>query len=108
MLRAGSGASASPAPSPVTVRELSGLAEQSRTRDCCFSENTEDIADRSSLMDLRKNADVTLDIYFGPKAPAGYEKHWIPTVRGRGWFTYVRLYRPTEASFDNTTAPTLS
>jgi hypothetical protein len=63
-------------------------------------ENDQKIADRSSRMDLRKNADGSVDIYTGPKAPAGYEKNWIPTVPGRNWFAYFRFYQPTEAYFD--------
>jgi hypothetical protein len=58
------------------------------------------IADRSSRMDLVKNADGSVDIYMGPKAPKGFEKNWIPTVPGRGWFTLFRFYAPTEAYFD--------
>lgn len=58
------------------------------------------IADRSSRMDLIKNADGSVDIYMGPKPPEGFEKNWIPTVPGRGWFTLFRLYAPTEAYFD--------
>ena len=62
--------------------------------------NEQKIADRSSRMDLRKNADGSVDIYCGPKAPAGFEKNWIPTVPGKNWFAYFRFYRPTEAYFD--------
>jgi hypothetical protein len=62
--------------------------------------NKEKIADRSSRMDLRKNADGSVDIHCGPKAPAGFEKNWIPTVPGKNWFAYFRLYQPTEAYFD--------
>jgi len=62
--------------------------------------NEQKIADRSSRMDLRKNEDGSVDIYSGPKAPAGYEKNWIPTVPGRNWFAYFRFYQPTEGYFD--------
>jgi hypothetical protein len=62
--------------------------------------NEQKIADRSSRMDLRKNDDGSVDIYCGPKAPAGFEKNWIPTVPGKNWFAYFRFYRPTEAYFD--------
>jgi hypothetical protein len=62
--------------------------------------NEQKIADRSSRMDLRKNEDGSVDIHCGPKAPAGFEKNWIPTVPGRNWFAYFRFYRPTEAYFD--------
>ncbi len=59
-------------------------------------QNKGQIADRSSRMDLRKNADGSVDIYFGPIAPEGFEKNWIPTVPGRAWFTWFRLYAPLE------------
>jgi hypothetical protein len=62
--------------------------------------NEQKIADRSSRMDLRKNDDGSVDIYCGPKAPAGFEKNWIPTVPGKNWFAYFRFYQPTEAYFD--------
>jgi hypothetical protein len=62
--------------------------------------NPQKIADRSSRMDLRKNEDGSIDIHCGPKAPAGFEKNWIPTVPGKNWFAYFRFYQPTEAYFD--------
>jgi hypothetical protein len=62
--------------------------------------NDQRIADRSSRMDLRKNEDGSVDIYCGPKAPAGFEKNWIPTVPGKNWFAYFRFYQPTETYFD--------
>ncbi len=65
----------------------------------CIIDNTQQIADRSSRMDLIKNDDGSVDIYFGPKAPKGKEKNWIPTVPGKGWFAYLRLYAPTEPYF---------
>jgi len=62
--------------------------------------NKQKIADRSSRMDLRTNADGSIDIYAGPKAPKGFEMNWIPTVSGKNWFAYFRFYNPTEAYFD--------
>jgi len=50
-------------------------------------------------------ADGSVDIYFGPQAPAGKEKNWIRTVPGKGWFLYLRFYSPTEAFFDKTWRP---
>ncbi|MEK2689104.1 DUF1254 domain-containing protein [Bdellovibrio sp. GT3] len=47
--------------------------------------------------------EVTL--YFGPTAPAGKEDFWIQTVPGRGWFTYFRIYGPTEPTFNGTWRP---
>ena len=69
----------------------------------CLIDNKEEIADRSSRQpDLVKNADGSVDLYIGPKAPAGFEKNWIPSVPGKAWFPYFRLYAPTEAHFDRT------
>ena len=65
-------------------------------------ENEQRRADRSSREDIKKNADGSVDLYVGPKAPAGFEKNWIPSVPGKAWFPYFRLYAPTEAHFDRT------
>jgi hypothetical protein len=51
------------------------------------------------------NDDGSLDIYFGPKAPAGQETNWIQTVPGKGWFSLLRLYSPTKAWYDKTWRP---
>ena len=53
-------------------------------------------------MELRKNVDGSVDIYAAPKAPAGFEKNWIPTVAGKNCFAYFRFYQPTEGYFDRT------
>jgi hypothetical protein len=69
----------------------------------CLIQNKEQIADRSSRMpDLGKNADGSVDLYFGPTAPKGMEKNWIATAPGRAWFTWFRLYAPLEAYLDKT------
>ena len=51
------------------------------------------------------NADGSVDLYFGPKAPAGKEANWIATVPGKGWFTLFRAYGPLDAWFDKTWQP---
>ena len=57
--------------------------------------------DRSSRDNIEKNADGAVDLYFGPKVPEGKPAtNWIKTIAGRGWFTYFRLYGPTQAYFD--------
>ena len=50
--------------------------------------------------DIMKNADGSVDVYFGPTEPKGFEKNWVQTVPGKGWFPYFRFYDPTEAFFD--------
>ena len=54
---------------------------------------------------LIANADGSVDLYFGPKAPAGKEANWIQTVPGKGWFAIFRLYGPLEPWFDKTWRP---
>ena len=51
------------------------------------------------------NADGSIDLYLGTKAPAGTEKNWLATVPGRGYFAIIRLYSPTEAAFDGSWTP---
>lgn len=64
-------------------------------------QNPERIADRGSRQSgLLKNPDGSVDLYFGPTAPKGYEANWIPTVRGKAWFAYFRLYAALGAYFD--------
>lgn len=54
--------------------------------------------------DIVKNADGSVDVYFGPKAPPGKEANWVQTVPGKGWFAYFRFYAPTEAFFSKSWA----
>jgi hypothetical protein len=59
--------------------------------------------DRSSRDDIVKNADGSVDLYFGPQPVAGKpEQNWIETLPGKVWLTYFRLYGPTQAYFDKT------
>ena len=55
--------------------------------------------------DLAVNPDGSVDLYFGPEAPAGKEKNWIQTVPGKGWCAILRLYGPLEPWFDKTWRP---
>ena len=41
-----------------------------------------------------------MDLYLGPKAPAGQESNWIQTPAGKGWFPWFRFYGPEKALFD--------
>lgn len=48
------------------------------------------------------NEDGSVDLYFGPQAPDGWERNWIETVPGKGWTGIFRLYGPLESFFDQT------
>jgi len=43
---------------------------------------------------VQKNADGSVDIYIGPKAPAGKEANWIYTAPGKKWYPWFRFYGP--------------
>jgi hypothetical protein len=51
------------------------------------------------------NADKSVDVYFGPKAPAGKEDNWVQTVPGMGFSVVLRLYGPLEPWFNKTWRP---
>jgi hypothetical protein len=51
------------------------------------------------------NPDSSVDVWFGPKPPAGKEANWIQTVPGKGWFLVLRIYGPLEPWFDKTWKP---
>jgi hypothetical protein len=55
--------------------------------------------------DLIYNEDGSVDLYFGPTPPEGFENNWTQTVAGKGWFAILRLYGPLEPWFDKTWRP---
>ena len=59
----------------------------------------------STLPALKKNADGSVTVWFGPQAPAGQEGNWVQTRPGKGWNTILRLYAPLEAWFDQSWKP---
>ena len=60
-------------------------------------------ASRSSqIPELQRNADGSVDIYLGPKAPSGKESNWIPTDANRKFELMFRAYGPTEAFLQKT------
>jgi hypothetical protein len=71
----------------------SRLVPALRAALCCPERNQSDV-------NLVKNADGSVDLYFAAKAPAGFENNWIPTVPGKAWLAYFRLYGPMDAYFD--------
>ncbi|BCP52738.1 hypothetical protein K32_13550 [Kaistia sp. 32K] len=62
--------------------------------------------DRSSVASITKgvvkNADGSVDVYFGPKAPEGHEANWVPTDPNGEFELLFRLYGPEKPLFDKT------
>ena len=64
--------------------------------------------DRAALRSLFEKAtprDNAVDLYFGPKEPAGKEGQWIQTIPRKGWFVYLRVYGPKDPAFDGSWKP---
>jgi hypothetical protein len=49
---------------------------------------------------MQKNADGSVDVYFGPTAPDGTEPNWIFTAPGKQWISAFRFYGPEKAVSD--------
>jgi len=54
----------------------------------------------SNAADLQKNPDGSVDIYFGPAAPAGKETNWVPTDPTRKFELMARFYAPKKEFFE--------
>jgi hypothetical protein len=39
---------------------------------------------------IKGNADGSVTVWFGPKAPAGQEGNWVQTWPGKGWNALLR------------------
>ena len=56
-----------------------------------------------SLFDFHDVRDASsIDLTFGPAAPAEHRDRWVQTLPDVGWFVYLRLYGPETAAFDGT------
>jgi hypothetical protein len=65
-----------------------------------FRNETQKAEVSSNSKGLQKNADGSVDVYFGPTAPGAKKANWVQTVAGKFWFPFFRLYAPTQAYFD--------
>jgi hypothetical protein len=54
----------------------------------------------SNNPEVHKNADGSVDLYLGSKAPAGQESNWIPTDPARKFELMFRLYGTKKEFFD--------
>ena len=69
----------------------------------CLIDNDQQRGDRGSrAADLAHNSDGSVDLYYGPDAPAGRESNWVQTIPRQHWFSYFRFYGPLQPYFDRT------
>lgn len=58
----------------------------------------------NSMNDLAYNDDGSVTFHIGPERPEGAQ-NWLKTVPGRGWFSLIRWYGPTQEFFDRKYKP---
>ena len=64
----------------------------------CLIDNEQQRGDRGSRdPDVMRNDDGSVDLYFGPTAPAGRESNWVQTIPGRHWFSLLPPLRSAGA-----------
>jgi hypothetical protein len=56
----------------------------------------------SNVPEVQKNQDGSVEVYFGPKVPAGKDSNWVPTDPQRGFEVMMRFYGPRKPLFDKT------
>ena len=54
---------------------------------------------------MKRNDDGSMDIYFSPKPPAGFENNWLETIPGKSWFVALRMYGPLNPWLEQTWRP---
>jgi hypothetical protein len=67
-----------------------------------FFRNSKWVGRSSQTPGLRKNADGSVDLYFGPTAPASGESNWVPTDPNGRFEVMARFYGPQKPLFDKT------
>ncbi len=91
-------------PADVPASEFWAVTVYDLETEAFFRESTHLTVDSLDKA-MRKNADGTVDVYVGPKAPAGMESNWIYAPPGKSWYPWFRFYGPEKAIFDKTRQP---
>jgi hypothetical protein len=88
-------------PADVPVRQYWSATVYDRATHALIREQK--IVSRSSQSPgLQRNADDSVDLYFGPKAPVGKAPNWVPTSPSGKFEVLFRFYGPEKPLFDKT------
>jgi len=72
------------------------------TKTRSMIQNAANLAALTSRDKLKVNGDGSVDLWFGPEVPKGFEGNWVDTRPSKGFFLWFRSYSPTAAFFDKT------
>jgi len=86
-------------PSDPPVKQYWSLTAYDRETHALIK-NVDRASRASNSTDVKKNADGSVDLYIGPKAPAGQESNWIPIDPARKPEFLFRLYGPKPEFFE--------
>jgi hypothetical protein len=92
-------------PPNVPVKTFWSLSPYDTQTRSVLQTDQRDTALSSESGTVKSNPAGSVDVYFGPTAPAGRESNWIQTEPNKGWFTLLRLYGALEPWFDKTWRP---
>jgi hypothetical protein len=85
-------------PANVPVSEFWSVTTYNMETSALFL-NSPKLAVSSMGSNLIKNTDGSVDVYFGPEAPAGKEANWVFTQKETNWFPWFRFYGPQEGLY---------
>jgi hypothetical protein len=92
-------------PSPIPIKQdWSVVVYDNQTRSM-LQTNQQFPYVSSQTQGLQVNPDGSVDVYFGPTAPADKENNWVQTIPSKGWNILLRLHSPTQPWFDKTWRP---
>ncbi len=86
-------------PAGVPIQQYWSLTAYDRDTHALIK-NVDRASRASNNPEVKKNADGSVDLYVGAKAPAGQESNWIPTDPARKFELMFRLYGPKKEFFD--------
>ena len=80
-------------PSDVPVKDFWSITTYD-LETASYIRNIEKSSIDSNMKDVKRNADGSIDIYFGPKPEKGKEANWLKTDPKRRFFLLSRFYGP--------------
>jgi hypothetical protein len=86
-------------PANVPVRDFWAITTYD-LKTASYIRNMDKSSIDSTMKEVKKNDDGSVDIYFGQKAPKGKESNWLPTDPKRRFFLLARFYGPEPAILD--------